>query len=88
MDYSFLRKFWQVAGATVLSVFLAFGIEHFLSMHTPGAIVAALVFPEKGTPYDPAVVIAVVVISDSLFCFAILTGLYLLISRFSKRSAR
>ena len=89
MDRSFVRKLGLFVAALLLSAFLAFVMEWSMSMNTPGAIMVYYLFNPGGSgPVNAPLVIATHLTTDFLFCFAIITGLYLIVSRFSKGSAR
>jgi hypothetical protein len=74
---SWAKGIGLVTAAIVVSIAGAVVSIAFISI-TPGAYLVAKVFPPRsGGPYDLSQVLLVHMGTDFLFCFAILTGIYI-----------
>jgi hypothetical protein len=84
-----LRKIALVGYGVVMSIVLAIIAEWVWSIKTPGAYLYAVLFPPlAGGSYDLRLVILVLTGVDSIFFFAVLSVLYLLFTKLSKREGK
>ncbi len=82
MNHPYLKNVALVVDGVVLSVPLAMLTEGLMSMNTPGAYVVNEVFPTGGSgQYNLRLFFLVHNSVDSLLCFAVLFGLYLLFAK-------
>jgi len=80
MSHPHLKQTALITGGLVLSIPLAVVMEGLTAMNSPGFIIQDYLLPGHGL-HDAGRVIVVGVALDSAFCFAVLTGLYLLFTR-------
>jgi hypothetical protein len=87
MRHRYLSKIPLVGFGVALSFVLA--ILAFSNVGTPGAYVAYELFPPGGSgQYDLRLVLLIHIGVDSLLCFSVLSGLYLLFTKLPKREGK
>jgi mannitol-specific phosphotransferase system IIBC component len=77
-----LKKIALIVGGIALSVALALVIEGVTSYSSPGVRIQSYVLPSRG-PDDMTRFLALAVVLDSAFCFAVLSGMYMLFAKLS-----
>ena len=90
MSHQYFKKVSSAVAGLVLSVLLAVLAEGLMSMNTPGAYVNFVLFPPGASDgsYNLGLVLFVHIGVDSLLCFALLSGGYLLFTRLSNRHGK